>query len=159
MKPVIWIGALLLLCKLNSQAQLSAGVNAPALAAKEVNGKGISWSNFQGKYVLVDFWASWCAPCRKAMPSLKKVYHKYRSKGFEIIGVSIENDVLQWQSAIKKDGIDWLQVHAPGNWNSAVVEPWQINELPASYLLDPMGKIVLVNPSIEQLESFLSKLK
>jgi thiol-disulfide isomerase/thioredoxin len=103
----------------------------------------------KGKVVLIDFWASWCVPCRKTIPSLKKVYSQYKEKGFEIYGISLDTEADSWKDAVKHNGITWLQV-LDANGETAGV--WNVNYIPNTFLLDKTGKIVAVNPTEEELQ-------
>lgn len=131
------------------------GEKAKEISLPNQSGKQVTLSSLKGKVVLIDFWASWCGPCRRTMPDLKKLYEKYKDKGFEIYGVSLDADAAAWKRAIKTDGITWTQVNdAPGK----VAGDWNINYIPQTYLIDKTGKIVAAEPSHEELEALLQKL-
>ncbi|WP_126971551.1 TlpA family protein disulfide reductase [Gynurincola endophyticus] len=158
MKPFI-IAGLSLLLSLSLSAQLKVGNKAPQIAAQTKEGVRFDFRAYEGKYLLIDVWASWCGPCLKAFPELKKLYKEYTSKKFDIIGVSIDNSAGQWQNTVEKHGLAWKQYHAPGNFKSPVVDAWGIDALPSTFLINPKGEIEMIDPSPKQLKKFLSKLK
>jgi thiol-disulfide isomerase/thioredoxin len=139
-------------------AQPKVGQTSPEIAMKDINGKVHKLSDLKGKVVLIDFWASWCGPCRKTMPGLVSLYQQYKSKGFEIYGISIDDNKAAWKKAVADDKITWLQVNEPGGWNGATATAWNLEQIPASFLLDKNGKVIAVDPSREQIESYLKKL-
>ena len=100
----------------------------------------------------------WCGPCRKANPELGKLYSKYNEKGFEIYGVSIDDEKKAWRKAIQADGIKWKQVNERGGWEAPVALQWKLEQIPASFLLDRDGRVVALDPSRDELETHLSKL-
>lgn len=140
-------------------AQLKIGDQALPISLPSNEGEMISLDHFSGKWVLVDFWASWCGPCRKSNRAIKPVYEKYKSKGFEILGVSVDDVKNDWLNAIKKDAIIWKQVIDPGGWESPIAIRWGVEQLPTSYLLDEKGKVIAVDPTVEQIEKLLKKKK
>jgi len=120
----------------------TSGMEAPEINLPSPEGKEIALSSLRGKVVLIDFWASWCGPCRKEMPNVVKAYNKYKDKGFEIYGVSLDQDKDRWVEAIKKDGITWPQVSDLKYWQSEVVPLYSIQGIPYTVLLDKEGKII-----------------
>jgi len=102
----------------------------------------LALSSFRGKIVLIDFWASWCGPCRKDMPGVVKLYNKYKAKGFEIFGVSLDKDKGHWVDAIKNDGITWPQVSDLKHWESEPAKMYDVRSIPFTVLLDKEGKII-----------------
>jgi len=118
---------------------------APAFTLKDLNGKDVSLEKFKGKYLLIDFWASWCPPCRAENPNVVKAYTTFKSKNFEILGVSLDTDEAKWQSAVKTDNLSWPQVSDLGGWKSSVVSLYGIEAIPANFLLDPEGKVIATN--------------
>ncbi len=136
-------------------AQPSVGERASEISLPDTKGNSVSLSSLKGKVVLIDFWASWCGPCRRSEPELKKLYEKYQSKGFEIYGISVDEDKFAWKTAIKQDKINWLHVNDD---KGAVAGKWNVMYIPNTYLLDKTGKVVAVNPSHEQLDELIQKL-
>jgi len=120
------------------------GVEAQDFAQPDVDGKMVKLSDYRGKYVLVDFWASWCAPCRRENPNLVKVYEQYKSKGFEILGVSLDKaaDKAKWIKAIADDKLTWKQVGDLKGWENAAAAQYEVKAIPMNFLIDPSGKIV-----------------
>jgi len=117
----------------------------------------VKLSDFRGKYTLVDFWASWCVPCRQENPNIVKQYHAYKDKGFTILGVSLDDNPGSWMRAIQADGLEWTQVSDLQQWGSEVVGLYRIHAIPASYLLDPNGIILAKNLRGRELEEFLKR--
>ncbi len=136
------------------------GATPPDFTQNDPDGKPISLSNFRGKYLLIDFWASWCAPCRAENPNVVKAYAKYHEKGFEILGVSLDNERGRenWLNAIKKDGLAWTQVSDLKYWNNEVARKYGISSIPQNFLLDPTGKIVGKNLRGETLSKKLEEI-
>ncbi len=124
----------------------------------DTSGKPVSLSSLRGKYVLVDFWASWCGPCRAENPNLVAAYNKYKSKNFTVIGVSLDKAKPSWIDAINMDGLTWTQVSDLQGWANAVAQQFQIQSIPQNYLLDPEGKIVGKNLRGAALERKLAKI-
>ena len=140
---------------LESIRRTAIGAQAIDFAQADPNGKLVKLSSFRGKYVLLDFWASWCGPCRKANPGLAVLYSKYRDKGFEIFGVSIDDEKKAWKKAVAVDGITWKQVNEKGGWDAPVALQWKLEQIPASFLLDQEGKVVAIDPSKQDIENYL----
>jgi len=137
---------------------LSEGVEAPDISLPSPDGKVINLHSLKGKYVLLDFWASWCPPCRAENPNLVLNYQKYRSKGFEIYQVSLDRTKEDWLKGIKDDKLDWIHVSDLKYWNSYVVPLYGIRGIPANYLLDKEGKILAANLRGPELGDKLSAL-
>ena len=135
---------------------LNVGDPFPDPATFSIEGK--LPETLKGKVVVVDFWASWCGPCRSSNKLLTKIYPKYKAKGFEIFGVSLDDDKDKWANAIKKDKISWLQVNDGGGWNAQTAIQWGINAIPTSYLIDKNGRLVAMDLEGKELEKALKDL-
>ena len=131
------------------------GKQAYEVNLPDAKGKNISIASLKGKVVLIDFWASWCGPCRRAVPSLKNVYASYKAKGFEIYSVSLDTDKDSWLEAVKEDGTQWLHVI---DESGAAAGKWDVNFIPNTFLLDKKGKIIAINPTEDELKTHLQKL-
>lgn len=149
---------LVVLCSATVQSQPAIGSTSPEIALKDVNGNEVRLSSLKGHVVLIDFWASWCGPCRKTNKFLVNVYPKLKARGFEIYGISIDDDKSSWKSAIAADRINWLQVNEGGGWEAPVASEWKIDQIPTSYLLDKNGKIIARDLDGHQLERAVNKL-
>jgi thiol-disulfide isomerase/thioredoxin len=134
------------------------GMVAPDLAGDTPEGTKLALSQLRGKYVLIDFWASWCGPCRKENPNVKVNYEKYASKGFEILGVSLDRDKAAWVNAIAADGLPWKHISDLKGWQSDLSAIYQVSSIPQTVLLDKSGKIIERNLRGEQLGAKLKEL-
>jgi len=133
------------------------GVKAPDFAQADTNGNVVTLSSLQGKYVLIDFWASWCKPCRAQNPSLVRLYQKYRDNGFTILGVSLDSKKEPWLKAIEKDKLEWHHVSDLQFWNNAVAKQYKISHVPQNYLLNSEGVIIGKNLGEDELDELLQK--
>jgi thiol-disulfide isomerase/thioredoxin len=123
-----------------------------------LDGKPVSISSFRGKYLLVDFWASWCGPCRGENPNVVAAYNKYKDKNFTILGVSLDQDKASWLQAIKKDGLAWNHMSDLKYWNSAAVEAYHFDGIPFNVLIDPNGKIIASSLRGPELDAKLAEV-
>lgn len=121
---------------------LSVGQPAPEISLPNPEGEIVNLSDLRGKYVLIDFWAAWCKPCREENPNVVRLYNQYKDEGFEVFGVSLDRTREAWVEAIEQDGLQWTQVSDLKYFNSEAASTYQINAIPATYLVDPEGNIV-----------------
>jgi len=134
------------------------GAIAPEISLKTPEGEILALSSLRGKVVLIDFWASWCGPCRKENPNVKKIYEKYKDQGFEIYAVSLDNNAAQWKGAIAKDGLAWKHVSELLGWKGAVSRAYGVGSIPQTFLLDKEGRIVKTGFRSHELESLIQPL-
>lgn len=139
-------------------AQPRQGMMATEIALPSPGGDTIRLSALKGKVVLVDFWASWCGPCRTSNKGLAKLYPKYKDKGFEIMAISLDDNVASWKKAIAKDKITWPQVIDRGGWEANTAKKWNIAALPTSYLVDKEGRLLAMDLEQNELEKVLKEL-
>jgi len=123
-----------------------------------MKGDSISLSSLKGKVFLLDFWASWCGPCRYANKQLVKFYNKYKDKGFEILSVSLDDEKSAWKKAVTKDKITWMQGFDRGGWDSFAARKWQVDALPSSFLINKNGDVVGINLEKDDLEKKIKEL-
>lgn len=138
----------------------SEGVEAQDFTQPDIEGKPVKLSDYRGKYVLIDFWASWCAPCRRENPNLVKSYAKYQKEGFEILGVSMDKaaDKAKWLKAIQDDGLTWKQVGDLKGWDNEAGVMYDVKAIPMNFLVDPHGKIIAKYLRGEELDKKLAEI-
>ncbi|MCU0446623.1 MAG: AhpC/TSA family protein [Microscillaceae bacterium] len=137
---------------------LAVGKVAPEIELESPEGTKVKLSSLRGKLVLIDFWASWCGPCRKENPNVVKMYNRFRNQGFEIYGVSLDRDREAWLQAIKADGLTWLHVSDLKFWQSEAAQAYSIQSIPATYLVGKDGNIVAKNLRGKALESKVEEI-
>lgn len=143
--------------KFNSVKKLSIGSIAPDFSLPTPDGEIIQQASFRGKYLFLDFWASWCQPCRAENPDLVKVYNKYKGEHFEILGISFDKKRENWIKAIKQDGLEWVHVSDLKYFDSELIQLYNIVNVPTTILLDPQGKIIAKNIHSHELDLILKK--
>jgi thiol-disulfide isomerase/thioredoxin len=134
------------------------GSQAMDFTQNDVDGKPVSLSSFKGKYVLVDFWASWCGPCRGENPNVVSAYEKYKDKNFTVLGVSLDQAKPNWLKAIKDDNLTWTHVSDLQYWNNAAARLYRVESIPTNLLIDPTGKIIGKNIRGEELQKKLAEV-
>lgn len=142
---------------MSAERKFGYGQIAPDFVQKNPDGKPVSLKDFRGKYVLVDFWASWCGPCRRENPNLVKSYNTYKSKNFTVLGVSLDQDRPKWLKAISEDQLNWEQVSDLKYWSNEVARLYEISSIPQNFILDPEGRIIGKNLRGAALDEFLEK--
>lgn len=136
---------------------IAIGQPAPEIALADPKGKIITLSSFKGKYVLVDFWASWCGPCRGENPNVVQAYEKFKKKNFTVLGVSLDESKEDWEDAIKADNLNWQHISDLKKWESTVVSTYKIEGIPYNVLVDPNGIVVATELRGPALEEALNK--
>jgi len=150
--------------KIYQMPKFSDGEIAPGFQAELIDGKSFNLSDLNGNYVLLDFWGSWCGPCRIESPDLVKLYNTFKgksfsdAKSFDIVSVAIETNEKRWKQAISKDKLNWpYHIVQLDRFKGAIAKEYGVREIPTKYLLDTNGEILMVNPSFKELHSFLKE--
>ncbi len=138
--------------------KMEVGYTVQNFAAPSPLGKKIALNDVKGKYTLIDFWASWCGPCRKENPNVVEAYKKYHDKGFNVLGVSLDKDKSKWEAAIAKDGLEWNHISNLKHWNEPIAQSFGIRSIPQNFLIDKDNKIVAVNLRGVALQQKLAEL-
>lgn len=144
-----------ILSKINGAKQTKLNSKAPDFSQSSSNGDEVKLEMFQGKYIFLDFWASWCAPCRKEHPELKKIYNTFKDKNFDIISISLDTERENWLRAIVKDNITWTQISDLKGQQNDIAVKYGVQSIPANFLIDPFGTIIAINLSPQKLEQEL----
>jgi len=144
--------------KVETLKKLAPGAMAPEISLPDTNGKMVSLSGFKGKVVLIDFWASWCGPCKAALPHVVEMYKKYKDKNFTVFSVSLDKDKDHWLEAIHQFGLKWTQVSDLKYWDSPVVSLYNFNSIPFTILVSKEGKIVDKNLDEQSMDEEIGQL-
>lgn len=147
-----------ILSKIKNYASLNIGGNAPDFSAPNPEGKMTSLKQSLGKITILDFWASWCGPCRAENPNILKLYNEFHSKGLNIIGVSLDKEATKWKEAIAKDKLPWTHVSNLKFWEDPIAQLYNIKSIPATYILDSNGKIIAKDLRGEELNAKIKTL-
>jgi peroxiredoxin len=144
--------------RIEGRRRSAEGNPAPEFASMDTSGKAVKLSDFRGKYVLLDFWASWCVPCRKENPFLLEAFNKYRDKGFVIISISMDHVKESWLKAIEQDRLNWVHLSELNGLDNKVARLYGVQPIPDNFLIDPQGRIVARKLYGNDIEKKLAEL-
>lgn len=143
--------------RIDRMEKTQGGALAPDFTLQDLNGNEVTLSKIPGKIKILDFWASWCGPCRLNNPSLKKLYEEFHPKGLEVISVSLDNKKDRWAGAVEKDGLNWINVSSLKGWKCDIAKQYNVTAIPAIFVLDEENRIIASNLRDEQLKAFLQE--
>ncbi|MBD1386713.1 AhpC/TSA family protein [Mucilaginibacter rigui] len=144
--------------RLLTLAPTTVGSKGVGFSIKDINGKTVSLNDYKGKYVLIDFWASWCPPCRAENPNVVRIFHQYQTKGLNILGVSLDTDINAWRKAVAADGLAWTQTSDLAQFDGVTEKLYHIEVIPSNFLIGPDGVIVAKNVFGDDLEILCKRL-
>ena len=150
MKKIILLFSLILSFSA-AHSQMKVGANLPDVQLNSNQDTIVNLASLKGKTVLIDFWASWCAPCRLANRKLAPLYNQYKEENFEMVGIALDTDQMKWRNAIQKDRLTYLQLIDPKGFDAKSAVLFGVEELPNSYLFDTSGTLVAINPTVEEI--------